>query len=79
MLPPPEFEDEYINHLEETRRQWTMSNVKIETLGVTVRGRVTRSFDGVDTTLVINEEQARQLHGALGSVVQFFEQQGVGE
>jgi len=49
--------------------------VEIKTLGVTVPGNVVRKFNGTETTLVIGAEQARVLYEALGTVVQFFEQQ----
>jgi hypothetical protein len=47
--------------------------VKIDSLGIVVKGAVTRKFNGSETTLTVTAEQARELYDALGTVVQFFE------
>lgn len=49
----------------------------IESLGVSVRGKVTRRYDDATdrTTLVIDQEQAEEMHSALGPVLEFFTQQ----
>lgn len=49
--------------------------VQIETLSVQVSGQVVRKFDGSLTTLTITGDQARELHGQLGSVLQFLDGQ----
>lgn len=50
-------------------------SVKIKTLGVELPGRVLRTFDGDNTTLVLDEAQARLLHEELTTVVGFFDNQ----
>lgn len=49
--------------------------VKIKSLGVEVPGQVVRKFDGTDTTLVLDEDQARLLYDELGTVMAFFDAQ----
>jgi hypothetical protein len=49
----------------------------IEALGVSVSGKVTRRYDDSEerTTLVVTEDQAKEMYDALGPVLAFFEKQ----
>lgn len=49
--------------------------LKITELGVTVPGKVTRKFDGTETTLVLSEEQLVKLHEATGLALSLFKGQ----
>jgi hypothetical protein len=56
-------------------------SASIESLGVSVNGKVTRRYDDKQdrTTLVVSEEQAREMAAALAPVLKFFdEQEGAG-
>lgn len=48
----------------------------IESLGVSVQGKVTRRYDDAKerTTLIVNESQAKEMFDALGPVLEFFAQ-----
>jgi hypothetical protein len=52
-------------------------SASIESLGVSVTGKVTRRYDDRKdrTTVVVSEQQAREMYDALGPVLAFFEQQ----
>lgn len=49
--------------------------LKITELGIVVPGQITRKFDGTDTTLVLNEDQLRELASSAASALRIFEQQ----
>jgi len=50
-------------------------SASIEALAVSVKGSITRRSNGDRTTLVLTEDQAKELHQALGPVLQFFANQ----
>lgn len=49
--------------------------LKITALGVSVPGKVTRKFDGSETTLTLTEEQTRKLHEATELALRLFDGQ----
>jgi hypothetical protein len=52
-------------------------SASIESLGVSVSGKVTRRYDDRKdrTTLVVSEEQAREMAAALAPVLKFFDEE----
>lgn len=54
-----------------------MKGVTIEQLGISFDGEIVRRHDKQTdrTTISVTEEQARQMYGALGPVLEFFDSQ----
>jgi hypothetical protein len=50
--------------------------VKIKAMGVEVPGKVTKSFDGTVTTLILDEDQLRHVQGEVSEILNFVDGKG---